>query len=242
MAGGRDIGVTESVDNWSFQENYVERLMDDAAYTAAHPNNTLVLAGPARFPSGVANPGSTLLPLGMLQNFSVAQQRPVQPMMALGSGRSFFTAGKGQVSFSLSRLSVDGRNILRALYTQAIQSNLPVQDFDERPVRANREEQAYMNLDSELFYIPFGIAVLLRSVSHSPVAAYYIENAMITSFQTGWGAGQNMIVDSISGIADRVRPIYPNTLTGSTGAPTAQQISSAMLGQPGASTSDLSSR
>lgn len=242
MAGGRDVGTTTSVDNWSFQENFVERLMDDAAYTAAHPNNTLILAGPSRFPSGVTNPGDQLLPLGMLQNFSVAQQRPVQPMMALGSGRSFFTAGKGQVSVSMSRVNVNGRNLLRALYTQAIQSGLDVAAFDERPVRASRTEQAFFNLDSELFYIPIGLAVLIRSVSHDTVAAFYVENMMISSIQTGWGAGQNMIVDSISGIADRIRPIYPDTLRGVTGAPTSQTISSSMLNQAGASTPDLSSR
>lgn len=242
MAGGRDIGVTSSVDNWSFQENFVERLMDDSGYTAAHPNNTLILAGPARFPAGVTDPGSQLLPLGMLQNINVAQQRPVQPMMALGSGRSFFTMGKGQVSFGMSRLSVNGRNLLRALYTQAIQSGLDVAAFDERPVRTSRDEQAYFNLDSELFYIPIGFAVLMRSVSHDPVAAFYVENAVISSIQTGFGAGQNMIIDSISGIADRIKPIYPNTLRGQTGAPTSQTISTAMLNQPAASTPDLSSR
>lgn len=230
---GADVRATTTLDQWSFQENYVERLMDNNAFTAAHPNNTLVLAGPARFTPALSNPGAQLLPLGMLQNMSIAQQRPVQPMSAIGSSRTFFAAGKSQVSFSIARLLVNGRNLLRALYTQAIQQGVAVSSFDERPTRFDDTEQFFLNLDSELFYIPFGLAVLFRSVAHDAVGAFYIELCMLSSMQTGFSAGQNIVMENVSGMADRIRPIYPNTLTGLTNAPSSAVLSETVLGQPG---------
>lgn len=221
---GRNVDATTRADQWSFQENYVERLMDNAAFTAAHPNNTLVLAGPARFPNvtdrsgaiDASDLGDNLLPIGMLQNMRVQQQRQVQPLQALGSARTFFTAGKSDISFSMSRLMINGRNLLRALYTQAAKNidNVDLMNFGEPPVRSNGEEQFFLNLDSELFYIPIGLAVLFRSVAHDAVGAFYIELAMFGSWSVGYQAGQSVIMENVSGYADRIRPIFPGSIKG----------------------------
>jgi len=188
--------------------------MDNAAFTAAHPNNTLVMAGPARKPRGSKDFASSMTPIGMLQNMQVGHQRPVQPMLAIGSGRNFFLAGKGQVSFSIGRLVVNGRNLLRVLYTQAVRNNLDVSKFGEPPVATDSGEQTWLNMDSELFYIPFGIAVLYRSVMHDTVGAFYLELCMLNSWSTNFGAGQNAIMESTSGMADRLRPIAPSEFAG----------------------------
>lgn len=239
---GKDTGVTNSVDNWSYAENHVERNQDNFAFTSAHPNNTLVLAGPARFPSGVTNPAEELLPLGSTQSFSWAQQRPVQPLMALGSARTFFSVGKSQVSFNLGRFVVNGRNLLRALYSEAVRSGISIKDFHERPVRSEGTEQFFANLDSELFYIPFGICVLFRSVSNDPVGAVYIELCMLNSIQMGYSAGQSMIMESASGIADRIRPVYPASLTGAKGSPSSTSLITDVMKQPAQPVPDLATR
>lgn len=213
----RDVGKTTQVDNWQFQQNYVERLMDNSAFTAAHPNNTLVLAGPARFP-GTDNPGDSLLPVGMVQNMSVGQRRNVQQMQGIGSARSFFVAGKSSINFSIGRLLINGRNLLRAMYTQAVQNEIDVYEFDESPVRQERDEQFFLNLDSELFYIPVGLAVLFRSVAHDLVGAFYVEVCMFNSWNVRFQAGAAMIAESCQGVADRIRPIYPDTLFADTSA------------------------
>ena len=211
------VGHTTQVDEWSFQENYVERLMDNAAFTAAHPNNTMVLAGPARFTNALTEDnslGDNMLPVGMVQNMQVNQQRQVRPMQAIGSARTYFTASKSRVSFNISRLMVNGRNLLRALYTQAVTNNIDLSMFGDEPVRQSNSEQYFLNLDSELFYIPIGLAVLYRSVAHDAVGAFYVELAMINSWNVSTQAGQSMIMENVSGFADRVRPIFPDSLRG----------------------------
>ena len=124
------IGVVKGYDTWKFQESYVERIMDNAAYTAAHPDDTLVLAGPAR-KNAISEGGATMLAIGMLQTVNFTQSKPTQPMMAIGSGRSFYVSGKAQTQWTMGRLFVNGRNLLRVLYHNAVAGGVDPSKFDD---------------------------------------------------------------------------------------------------------------
>ena len=201
-------GITRGVNTWKMQDNYVERLMDNASFTSAHPDDTLVLAGPARHNVKANNAesfASALLPIGMLQNFSASQSKPTSPMMSIGSGRQFFVSGKAQTNWNISRLFVNGRNLLRVLHTQAVQANIDVSTFDDMVTDpSNSNAQFFGNLDSELFYVPFGLAVLFRDKVHHQIAAFYIELCMITSWNISFSAGQSFIAEGVGGLADRI--------------------------------------
>ena len=81
---------TTSLENWKYQDQYVERIMENAAYTSAHPDDTLVIAGPPRMKDIAAN---RMYPVGMMQAFQASTQKPMVPVQTIGSGRSFFLAG-----------------------------------------------------------------------------------------------------------------------------------------------------
>jgi hypothetical protein len=214
MANG--IGITRGVESWKFQEHYVEREMDNAAYSAAHPDDTLVLAGPPRKNSMVETEGGTdaLLAIGMLQSVQFTQTKPTQPMMAIGSGRSFFVSGKAQTQWTIARLFVNGRNLLRVLYHNAVQSGIAVEKFDD-PAAKSSTSNYFINLDSELYYVPFGLACFFRNKSHDLVGSFYAELAMINSYAVSANAGQNMILENVSGLADRLLPLeVSNIATG----------------------------
>lgn len=208
MAQG-PIGITKGVQTWSFQDHYVERVMDNAAYTAAHPDDTLVLAGPARKSALKAVAETTgvgsLLAIGMLQAVQFTQSKPTQPMMAIGSGRSFFVSGKAQTQWTMGRLFVNGRNLLRVLYHNAKAAGVSVENFDDIPATSNTR-QYYINLDSELYLIPFGLAAMFRDKHHNPVGGFYAELCMITSYAVGMNAGQNLILENVTGLSDRLLP------------------------------------
>jgi hypothetical protein len=204
--------VTEDLSTWVAQQHYVERLMENSAFTAAHPDDTLVLAGPARFGGNAEDFIDRLLPIGSMMNFTMAANAPVQPLTAIGSGRTFFVRGKGNITFSIGRLFVNGRNLLRVLYTEAIQAGLDIQAMDDPAMAGpSNTEQYVVNLDSELFYIPFGMACLFRDKSRKPVGAFYIELAMLNTYNLGIASGQAMIMENVNGVADRVLPIFPST-------------------------------
>lgn len=222
MVDSNTIGITKGVNSWVFQQNHVERHMDNAAYEAAHPDDTLVLAGPPRKSSLNGATGAelggtgenqigTLLAIGMLQSVQFTQSKPTQPMMAIGSGRSFFVSGKAQTQWNIARLFVNGRNLLRVLYHNAIAAKVDVSAFDDQAA-AQKDSQYFINLDSELFYVPFGLAAFFRNKAHMPVGAFYCELSMINSYAVGMTAGQNMILENVSGMADRLLPFSMSSI------------------------------
>lgn len=192
------------ISGWNPQGAHIERLMDNAAYTSAHPDDTLVLVGPARFTN--SQDMSKLKAVGMLQQMQVSQQRAVQPLQAIGSGRNFFLAGKPMVNFSIGRLFAKGPNLYRAL-TANILSDDQVKGFNpEEPAASKDYADGVFNMDSEMFLVPFGMAVCFRDKSGGNLGSFYIESCMISSYQIGIASGQNVIMENISGSADRLYP------------------------------------
>ena len=82
----------------------------------------------------------------------------------------------------------------------------PDQFDDPAAIAGQPRSQFFINLDSELFYIPFGMAVIMRTKSRTLVASCYLELALINSYGLQVGAGQAMISESVSGFCDRVMP------------------------------------
>jgi hypothetical protein len=209
MALTKRTGISE----WNPQGDCIERIMDNAAYTSAHPDDTLVLVGPARFTSLGGSSGTSgtntsgLLAVGMLQQMQVSQQRAVSPLQAIGSGRNYFLAGKPMVNFSIGRLFAKGPNLYKALYNN-IMSEEKLSGFNssEPPTSKNYKDGVF-NMDSELFLVPFGIAVAFRDKSGGNLGSFYIESCMISSYSIGIAAGQNMVMENVNGSADRIFPI-----------------------------------
>lgn len=203
------LGVTRSLGTWNFNRNHVERMLDNATYDAAHPDDTLLIAGPARRSVARAGPASpkSLRALGLFQTFSMQSQASIQPMMAIGSARSFFLRGKSQSSWSIQRVMLNGLNLLRALYHTAVEAGINVDQFDDPAAfDGSPQSQFYINLDSELFYIPFGLGVIMRTKSHTLVGGCYLELCLVGSWGTQIGGGQSMMVEAVSGFCDRILP------------------------------------
>jgi hypothetical protein len=209
-----NITPTTSIDQWNPQSSHIERLMDNAAYTSAHPDDTLILVGPARWASiakgtdGADAGGAIgLVPVGMLQQMQVSQQRQVQPAQAIGCSRNYFLAGKPMVNFTIGRLFAKGNNLHRALYAN-IMNDAKIAGFNPSEPAATTDHSAgVFNMDSELFLVPFGIAVAFRDKSGGNLGSFYIESCMISSYQVGIQSGQNIIMENINGSADRLFPI-----------------------------------
>jgi len=202
------IGITRNLTTWRFQDHYVERVMDNAAYTSAHPDDTLVMAGPARHTemlTGAPTGLNSLLAIGMLQMIQISQTKPSQPVQSIGSGRSFFISGKAQGSGTISRLFVNGRNLLRVLYHNARAGGLEIEKFDDKAAD-KATDQFYTNLDSELYLIPWGLGVLFRTKAHDQIGGVYAELCMINNWAISFQAGPTAIAEQVSFMFDRLLP------------------------------------
>lgn len=210
------LGVTDSFNSWTFQEQHVERNLDSSAISAAHPDDTLVLAGPTR----ASRKDADLLPIGMLQQISFQQNKNTTPLMSIGGGRTFFTSGKATTNWSAARLFVNGRNLLRVLYQNAVSNGLDLAGLDDPAGNAgattsgeganakttNAVPKYVVNLDSELFYLPFGMACIFRNKQRQVCGSFYLEVCMIGGWGTSINAGSSQIMEQVSGAADRILP------------------------------------
>jgi hypothetical protein len=214
------LSTTTSIDTWDVQNGCVERLTDNIAFTAANPDDALVLVGPPRYSAATQ---SDLYPVGLLQQFQFSQGRGVQPMQTIGSGRAYFTAGKSTVQFSIGRLFCKGPNLLKALMSNAEKAGVDLKKFGERPISNNATNFA-VNLDSELFLIPFGLQVIFRDKSNNNLGGVYLELCMIQNYSLGLAAGQNVIMENVSGMADRLFSVETGATT--SGYPTGANATS----------------
>lgn len=65
----------------------------------------------------------------------------------------------------------------------------------------------YINLTSELFRVPFGLCIILKTAQDKPYGATYLEDCYIEGHQMGIGADSVVITESVSGQFDRMAPI-----------------------------------
>ena len=79
------------------------------------------------------------------------------------------------------------------------------------PATSKQYTDGIFNMDSELFLVPFGIAVAFRDKSGGNLGSFYIESCMISSYSIGVAAGQNMVMENVNGSADRIFPIDIST-------------------------------
>jgi hypothetical protein len=121
----------------------------------------------------------------------------------IGSDRGYYLVSKSQGTASLARLFMKGRNLLRALYTNAVQAGLDPSKFDDKAA-TSKTSGFFANLNSELFKIPFGLAILLRDKLHDNVGAFFLELCQITSWNMGVSAGQSMVMENVNMMFDRL--------------------------------------
>lgn len=114
--------------NWNFATENVQTEIVNGEYVSSE--STLVLGGPSKL-SHLAAGGpdalaqyTTMFPIGLLSNISVAQRRDLARLYEIGSKRAYFVPGRTFSSFQMGRVLFFGPSLLRMLYAVAPYSRL----------------------------------------------------------------------------------------------------------------------
>ena len=59
---------------------------------------------------------STLVPIGLVENANIQQNKALQQLFEVGSRRPFFIPGRHQIQAALSRVMFNGPSLMKALY------------------------------------------------------------------------------------------------------------------------------
>lgn len=189
--------------SWKAYEQWVEVDADKVAYTAASPENALVFIGPNRVPNDLTK----IRPIGLLQNFTVGQSISWQAQQMIGSGRTFFLAGKAPGNGQISRLFTSTSTLLGAIYESVYtDSTFTLEEGSLESKPYDEDKKIMFSLDSELFKIPFGMACMFRNTAKKFIGGFYVEHVVIPTISMGFSVGQAAIFETVDLAFDRIVP------------------------------------
>ena len=187
--------------------------------------------------AGTTTGVGTVYPIGLIENAGVSQSKQLQRVFEIGSSRSYFIPGRVIGSLSIGRIFYYGPSLLRVMYayyknttnniligTNAEGAQVNLADGGSAPDPLSRllnsggdtfhalrqspgEDYFFVNLASDLFNQPTGIAFYFKDASFNSVGAFYLENLYIQGHQFSVSSGSVMVMEGASAQWDRCVPI-----------------------------------
>jgi len=204
--------------SWAWKDSFVNKLADDGyerySQLSASPDTTILFAGPARF-SGIGTGSVDLIPIGLVDNISMSSDRGLMRLFEIGSARSFFTVGKTTHGITMSKLLADQANILAALTANSYKPSMATSGLSAPgPETPNADVQ--MNLDSEVFAVPFGLLMVMKTRGGSSdgygkvLTGMYLEECHFSNYSFSIASTQPVIAENVSIQYDRPVPVSFN--------------------------------
>jgi hypothetical protein len=202
-----------TLEQWknTYMDRNVEIIHDQTMMTLATPDDSIMVVGPPRL-ADAKSEDKMFYTVGLVSNITYNESSIVQPMKGIGSRRHIFSRTNAPVQGSIGRLVVLGPNLYRALYAMA-DVNAFTAPKDTQLSKTNKDVDSWFaNLEENLFRIPFGLGIIYMSPangadsSKTAIGAEYIECCALVNRNVGMQAGQAMIMEQVSFLADRVIP------------------------------------
>ena len=222
---------TPKVSQWKFHEQHVQSSIDDFG-SFIRAASVLIAAGPPKLStrfSAQQNPGvlPSLLddiahPMGVVENFALAQNKQLQTIFEIGSDRRFFIPGRTINNLSLSRVLIDGPSLLKITHNYYLPfpgasapTNGPLGEvkFGNQANRVKTikdqpgQDHMFLNLASDLFDLPIGILIMFKNNCEQLVAASYLEKCMVNSHNMNVNASSVLVAEAANFQFDRVVPV-----------------------------------
>lgn len=223
--------------DWAPYTNYVQAGMVDGRYATA--GYTMLAAGPPRLAniggaaglaqavSGSAQAANqVVLPIGILQQFSLSHTRNFSRIFEIGSERSYFVAGRTVGQLGLGRLYYHGASLLRVLYAyyqDLIPPTLVQPMFPNAGAAAMANphdviippgyDNIYLNLASDLFAQPVGILMYVRDINLATLAAGYFEACYLPNHTWSTDSQGVLIQENVAVQFERMVPVSVSALT-----------------------------
>lgn len=211
---GDGILAATQEENWDWYKKHVER----AAFpdTVACPDSTLLLAGPATYeeiaPVGsaqITGDQALLTPIGFINEMTFNEGSNIVRLGEIGSRMPRFVVDRTAASGTISRAMFNASNLAYVLYQNSLKSTskLGIAGLYDQILKSGDDTNFKSGLWSDMFKIPFGMAVCFRTIGNDFLASVFLEQCYINDYQTGMTIGQAIILENISFDMERIRPV-----------------------------------
>jgi len=180
-----------------------------------------------------------MIPIGLVENANIQQNKALQQLFEIGSRRPFFVPGRHQIQASMSRVIFNGPSLLKALYYLKGEST-PEGDASENAdgtlyghggINADdlpgfgefttdntdvssASDPLWINLASEMFNHPFGLAFLLKNMEGGDYGGVFLEECFVQAHQFSVASQQTVLLENVSIRAARVIGISAASMPG----------------------------
>lgn len=191
-------------EGWSFKDKHVQpdNLSDGQDFISSE--SIVVAAGPNVLgDSSVAD----LIPIGLLENATVAQNKQLQQLYEIGSRQSYFIPGRTYIQVTLVRVLFNGPSLLKVLtsHVEAEGVELPPSDpFDNADTGGqftgdtwdDTHGPFFISIASDFFNRPFGLAVVMNDSENDKYGGFYMENCNVQSHQFSVTGQQTVVMEN----------------------------------------------
>lgn len=250
--------VTTNLSDWDFNSQHVQQNLTGGDFVGSHtvivcataPRISDLSVGGASSTSGTSpdlgsytrsastgtSTGTYAIPLGVVSDFTINQNRQLQQIFELGSKRSYFLTARNLTSLGLSRVFFHGPSLLRMLYAYYPNTKIggggagnDLRDIPSCPDTKMAEiaykngectelpniskkdlpgyDNFFINLASSLFSQPIGLVMYVRDNAGKDVGGVFFEECNIEAHQMGMSQGSVVIGEGIQIRCDRIVPI-----------------------------------
>ena len=229
----RDIVTGDLVDNteliggWDWENKHVNQ-----SYTVkgespeisisdiVESGTVLIAAGPADISAAVKNSqggalkGFRVVPIGLIENATIAMNKPLSRIFEIGSKLSYIIPGRTVGEIALARVLFDGPSLLKVIYQGEVYQDEYLGLTDKKQVSFYSSRSGLdtskaqivqpigsgniaMNLASSFFEQPVGLAFYFRDQESSEVGQIYFEGCRVSTYNMGISANMNVLTESI---------------------------------------------
>jgi len=199
--------------NWDFANSNVQPITDMGDFLSSE--SVVVFSGPATY-----SDNTNLIPVGLVQNVQVSQNKQMQQLFEIGSRQPFFVPGRTIVQVGISRVLFDGPSLMRALYTKgddtavtfngseiasdAAQAELPTAPYGNTPAT---DGNFFINLASKFFNAPTGLGFMLHDMENDAYGGFYLENCYFQTHSFSLAGQQTVLLENVGIRAGRIVPL-----------------------------------
>ena len=221
-----------TVSGWKPDTHYVQAGVDNRRFVNA--KYSLLAVGPHRLSQigpasalagslegdGTGALGDVVHPLGLVQQFSLAQSKQFARFFEIGSNRSYFIPGRDMGQIALGRVYMHGPSLLRCMHATFEDTVGPTTIepmISSKAVAALSNphdvivppgfENLFLNLGSDLFDQFVGLLWYVKDNNKQTLGAMYFESCNIPSHQIGTDAQGLVYSEQLSLQYDRQVPI-----------------------------------
>jgi len=214
--------------NWDFQSKHVQELGVFKGNNFISSESIVLCAVPYNTSGGPDDSVASWIPIGLLENITIQQNKQLQSMFEIGSKKMFNIPGRTYRKVNLSRIMFNGPSIMKAVSQhnleygtkpgtenvldnqQTAQSQLDdapgngvnsdyVADYDAAP-------NLYIDLASGFFNHPVHLGMVFKDSDNDNYGAFAMADCYVQSHQMSITGQQTVVMENISMVCTDIIP------------------------------------